>query len=142
MRSFAVIAVLCVSVFTSRLGLAQEQFGAPMPDGDVTPLHAAIADLNAHDEGNEKFSGRIVEICQNKGCWMRLESEGISARVMMHEHEFSVRKDATGAAIVWGRLFQHTLSEKQRQHLQEESKGLAVPEVEYRIDAFSVVFEG
>ncbi|MEZ5456225.1 MAG: DUF4920 domain-containing protein [Lysobacteraceae bacterium] len=142
MRQLNVAAALVLGLILARPTFASEQFGAPMPEGEATPLHSAIAELDAHDDEREKFAGRIVEICQNKGCWMLLESEGVSARVMMHDHEFSVRKDATGTAVVWGKLFEHRLSEKQRAHLQEESKGLAVPEVEYRIDTFSVVFEG
>jgi hypothetical protein len=113
----------------------------PMPEGAATPISAALADFDAHAQGRQKFSGRIVEICQNKGCWVVLEDEGSSARVMMHEHKFGIPKDASGTAIVYGQLERKTLDPKQREHLAAESKG-PVEEVEYRIDAFAVEVEG
>ena len=127
----ALISLLPLAAFAGSYGLE------PMPEGDAAPIAQAIASFDAHTDGRHKFSGRIVEVCQKKGCWMVLEDSGISARVMMHDHKFDVPKDATGQAVVWGQLERKELSESHRQHLADESKG-EVAEVEYRIDAFAV----
>lgn len=113
----------------------------PMPEGEATPIATALKNFDAHAEGRQKFSGRIVEICQNSGCWVVLEDEGSSARVMMHDHKFGIPKDATGTAIVYGQLERKELDAEHREHLASESK-TPVAEVEYRIDAFAVEVEG
>lgn len=115
----------------------------PMPEGPATPVSSALAEFDAHAQGRQKFSGRIVEVCQKKGCWVVLEDAGTSARVMMHDHQFDVPKDATGPAVVFGQLSRRELSEAQREHLQGDSAhATEVAEVEYRIDAFAVVIGG
>ena len=80
-----------------------------------------------------RFSGRITEVCQAEGCWMVLEDNGQSARVMFKDHAFVIPKDSSGRAQVGGVLSRKELTAEQVAHLQEDSKGLAVSPVEYQI---------
>jgi hypothetical protein len=125
-------------MFTSLLAgsaFAAETYGAAMPDGEARPLAAALADPSSLGEPARKFSGRVVEVCQNKGCWMMLEQDGVAARVMMHEHSFALPKDASGQAVVYGVLAEKELSE-------DSASGQPVARREYRITAYSVSLEG
>jgi hypothetical protein len=118
---------------------AAQTFGAEMPDGDPLPLAAALDDPARFGEPARKFEGRVVQVCQNKGCWMMLEQDGRAARVMMHDHSFSVPKDAAGRAVVHGVLSEKTLSEEAAAHLAEDAgESKPVAQVEYRITAYSV----
>jgi hypothetical protein len=123
--------------------IGAETFGAAMPEGEAKPLAAALADPASQGEPARKFSGRVVEVCQNKGCWMMLEQDGVAARVMMHEHSFALPKDASGQAIVYGVLSEKELSEEVAEHLAEDSASKQpVARREYRINAYSVSLEG
>lgn len=133
------LIAFCLTALLPALAVAGSYGLEPMPAGEATPVQAAIADFDKHAEGRQKFSGRIVEVCQRKGCWVVLEDQGESVRVMMHDHKFDVPKDSSGPAVVYGQLERKELSEDHRQHLEEEStRGMEVAKVEYRIDAFAV----
>jgi hypothetical protein len=140
MRMITPVLLSALAALLPALALAGSYGLEPMPEGQAAPISTAIAAFDSHAEGKQKFSGRIVEICQNSGCWMVLENEGTSARVMMHDHKFAVPKDASGEAVVYGQLSRKTLDAAKREHLQQESvSGAEVAEVEYRIDTFAVV---
>lgn len=133
------LAALCLSTLLPAIAFAGSFGLEPMPEGEATPVKAALSEFDRHAQGRQKFSGRIVEVCQNKGCWVVLEDQGESVRVMMHDHKFDVPKDSSGPAVVYGQLARKELSEDHRQHLQDEStRGIEVAKVEYRIDAFAV----
>lgn len=118
---------------------AWEKFGADVPAGDAVPVFRALADAAAHEGQPRKFSGRITDVCQKKGCWVMLEDNGRSARVLLGDHDFYVPKDVRGPAEVYGVLSQVTLSPVAREHMAKEAAaGAAVPEVEYRIVAEGV----
>src|SRR5690606_19486789 len=120
-----------------------KSYGETMPAGAAVPISAAVAQHGDYAGKPQRFSGRIAEVCQKEGCWMVLEDDGQSARVMMRDHKFAVPKDATGSAEVYGVLSRKELSPEAVKHMQEESKnGLPVSDVEYRIVADGVQISG
>lgn len=115
-----------------------EKFGADLPQGPVVPLASALADPVAHVGQPTVFSGRVVDVCQKKGCWVMLEDEGQGARVLLGDHDFYVPKDVRGKAQVHGVLSRVELSPDAQRHTAQETSGAAVPPVEYRIVADGV----
>lgn len=115
-------------------------YGEPVPLGRPLPLAAA---LDSQPKGNTLFSGRVVEVCQNKGCWAMLEDDGRAVRLMMHDHAFSVPKDYRGPAVVWGVLQEVEMSESMAQHLAEDAgRSEPVARREYRIDTLGIRLDG
>lgn len=111
-------------------------YGKPLPAGETVPVSRAIADFDAHADRPQRFSGRVTEVCQAKGCWMMLEDDGKLARVMFGKHDFYIPKDTTGTAVVHGVLTRKALTPEQVEHLSGDSgKGIAAEPVEYRITA-------
>lgn len=120
-----------------------EKYGADLPPGQTIPVSAALSDLQAHAGKPLKFRGRITDVCQKKGCWVMLESEGQVARVLLGDHDFYIPKDVRGPAVVYGVLSRHRLSEAAAAHTASEtSDGAVVPEYEYRIVAEGVEVAG
>lgn len=116
-----------------------EKFGADLPqDGKAVPLATALADPAMHVGQAKVFSGRVVDVCQKKGCWVMLEDEGQGARVLLGDHDFYVPKDVRGPAQVHGVLSRVELSPDAQRHTAQETSGAAVPKVEYRIVADGV----
>jgi hypothetical protein len=137
MRRFAVLVPLLFAAVAVAGG--PTSFGKPLPEGASTPISQAIAAFDAHAGRPARFSGRITQVCQAKGCWMVLEDDGRTARVMFGDHAFSLPGDTAGRAEVHGVLSRKELTSAQVQHLQEDAKGLPVSPVEYRIVADGVV---
>lgn len=117
---------------------AWDKYGADMPAGIVVPLAQALADPAAHEGQAKVFSGRVVDVCQKKGCWVMLEDEGQGARVLLGDHDFYIPKDVRGQAQVHGVLSRVALSPAAQQHTAKETSGASVPTVEYRIVADGV----
>ncbi|MBD9479210.1 DUF4920 domain-containing protein [Pseudoxanthomonas sp. PXM02] len=117
---------------------AWDKYGADVPAGEVVPLAQALANPAAHEGQAKVFSGRVVDVCQKKGCWVMLEDDGQGARVLLGDHDFYVPKDVRGQAQVHGVLSRVALSPDARQHTAKETSGAPVPAVEYRIVADGV----
>jgi hypothetical protein len=116
-----------------------QTYGAAVPAGDTVGIAAALADPAAHAGKSQRYAGRITEVCQNKGCWLMLEDNGVAARVMMRDHAFAVPKDASGAAVVYGELKQVEMDAATAQHLAEDGgRSEPVARQEYRIVADGV----
>jgi hypothetical protein len=114
-------------------------YGELMPESDPVSIAVAAQDPAAYAGKPMRFSGRITQVCQKQGCWLVLSAEsGEFARVFMHDHTFSVPKDASGEAVVYGTLSEKKLSAEEAAHLKKD--GAAAPaERELQIDATSVV---
>lgn len=113
-------------------------YGDPMPEGEATPIAAAAADPAAHAGKAGKFTGRITQVCQKKGCWVVLEQDGASARVMAKDHGFAVPMDASGTAVAYGVLQEEPISEEHARHLVEDDGAQPPAEKELRIVATAI----
>ena len=117
-------------------------FGEAMPGGEAMPLAAALADAGEEPGEARKYSGRITEVCQAKGCWVMLEDEGQAVRVMMQDHDVGIPKDVRGPAVVHGTLVVKELDAKMAGHLaQDAGRSEPVATREYRISATSLVLQ-
>ncbi len=143
MRAPAVLVFSLSLAAASAFAGESKSYGQAMPTGASVPISAAVAAHERYAGKPQRYSGRIAEVCQKEGCWLVLEDDGHSARVMMRDHKFAVPKDATGKAEVFGVLSRKQLTPDQVKHMQEESKnGLPVSDVEYRIVADGVEIAG
>lgn len=125
-------------LLVSPLALAAD-YGEPMPEGEAIAIADAAADPAAFATGEPaKFSGRITQVCQKKGCWVVLEQDGASARVMAKDHGFEVPKDASGPAVAYGVLQEEPITEEHARHLVEDDGAAPPAPKELRIVATSI----
>ena len=129
--------ILVSLALLSAIGLAHAgepaRYGKALPATPAVPVSDAVAAFDQHAGKPMRYSGRIVEVCQAEGCWLVLEDNGQTARVMFKDHAFLVPKDSSGRAQVAGVLSRKELTPEQVAHLEEDGKGLKVSPVEYRI---------
>lgn len=138
----ALAALLLATFMPAAWASGAALHGEAFDDGPVVPVSEAIAAFDAHAGAPRLFSGRITEVCQAKGCWMMLEHEGETARVMFGDHAFFLPRDTRGAAVVHGVLERKELSAEQVEHFRKDgASALPVPSVEYRIVADGVRVE-
>jgi hypothetical protein len=113
-------------------------YGEPMPEGEILSLASAAADPAAHSTEPAKYAGRITEVCQKQGCWVVLEQDGQTARVMAKDHGFEVPRDSSGPAIAYGVLEPEPISEEHARHLVEDDGASAPAARELRIVATAI----
>ena len=112
-------------------------FGVSPPPG-ARPVALAAALANPTLEQDVLISGKVGRVCQKQGCWMMLIDGEATVRVMTG-HWFFLPADASGEALVYGRLIEREVDRKTAKHFARESGGDTV-EVgpEYRIDALGM----
>lgn len=93
-------------------------------------LAAAIGKA-AETEGPYKVNAKIEKVCQVKGCWFTLKSEGVEIpiRVKMKDYAFFVPKNAEGLPAVLEGTFKKTqLPQDEAQHYaDDEAKATGKP---------------
>ena len=142
MRLFALSLLLCLIplAHADDVGDAPEAWGEPVPAGEALALDAALAAFDPANAEPRVYQGRIVDVCEMRGCWAMLELDGHAARVMPREHGFMVPRDLRGEARVYGVLLSKDLSEASAKYAKEHpGEENPVPEQEYRIDALGIV---
>ncbi len=143
MRAFGLSLLLlsCVSLAQADVvGDAPESWVEPLPASQALSLDVALAKLDPANTQPGVYQGRIVDVCEMRGCWAMLEVSGHAARVMPREHGFMVPRDLRGEARVYGVLTSKDLSEASAKFAQEHpGEPNPIPEQEYRIDALGIV---
>ena len=101
--------ILMISVLMTVLANAQEpvsaQKGVTYGAGTNAEGDLISADLLASRLQKDKYvgkvTGKVVEVCQEKGCWMKLQkSDGASLMVKFKDYKFFMPKDIVGKDVV------------------------------------------
>ncbi len=81
------------------------------------------AQLAVSDTISSKFSGTVTEVCQSKGCWMKVQLEnGNETMVRFKNYGFFMPKDIQGKeVIVKGSAFVEEMSVADQQHYAKDA---------------------
>lgn len=80
------------------------------------------SDMKTGDTLQTAFRAEVLEVCQAKGCWMRLAlSDEEQVMVRFKDYGFFVPKDLAGSEVlVEGLAFISEVPEEERKHLAED----------------------
>ncbi len=93
----------------------------------TTPENAiSVNEINSRLENNAytgKVSGKVVEVCQEKGCWMKIEkADGEKMMVKFKDYGFFMPKNIVGKEVVLdGEAKVKEVSVKQLQHYAKDA---------------------
>lgn len=87
-------------------------------------MAAIVNTLKKGDTINVKFASKVNSVCQNKGCWMRMDIGGQEAMVKFKDYGFFMPKDIAGdIVIISGKAFiEETSIEVQRHYAEDAGK--------------------
>ena len=79
--------------------------------------------MNVGDSTNSKMTAKVNEVCQSKGCWMKLDLEdGNEVMVKFKDYGFFMPKDIAGKeVIVNGKAFVNEVSVDEQRHYAEDA---------------------
>ncbi len=127
---------------------AWSHFGTPFTLTDVVSADTLLDDPSAYADKEILVEGRVADVCQKAGCWMVVEDEGRTMRVLMKDHGFAVDKEgADSTCRVQGTVVATEIDADTVAHLAGESeKPEAMPEnsgekVQYQIQASGVALQ-
>jgi len=78
--------------------------------------------LKPGDTVEVTFTSEVKAVCQNKGCWMRLEMDEDETMVKFKDYGFFMPKDIAGEdVIVSGQAFVEEMSVDEQRHYAEDA---------------------
>ncbi len=79
--------------------------------------------MKVGDSINSKMIGKVNEVCQSKGCWMKVDLEdGNEVMVKFKDYEFFVPKDIAGKeVIINGKAFVIEVPVDEQRHYAEDA---------------------
>lgn len=97
-------------------------YGAGTTAENSIPVNELEKNLK-EDKYQGKISGKVTEVCQEKGCWMKLEkSNGEKVMVKFKDYGFFMPKDIVGKEVVLeGEAVVKEVSVKQQQHYAKDA---------------------
>jgi tRNA A37 threonylcarbamoyladenosine modification protein TsaB len=122
-------------------------YGEKFESGKVISTENLQKNLTEGKTVEGQVKGKVVEVCANKGCWIKLQLADKSiATVKMKDYSFFVPTALTGKTIaINGKVEKTTTSVKELQHLAEDAKktpeeieAINTPKEEIKITANSI----
>ena len=87
----------------------------------MLPLATLLAAPQDYVDQTLVVEGNVVDVCQKAACWLVLEHEGQTIRVLMKDHGFAVAVDGTGGVSqVYGTLKAVEIDPEFVEHLESE----------------------
>lgn len=162
--SLRLIALVSITALWSCSGTdsREEQVNKPAIDstlayyGDTITMENAISvsdvvkTLGEKDSMHMKVTGKIVSVCQKKGCWMEMDlGNDKSMRVTFKDYAFFVPKDASGkTCYLEGYAHIDTTSVEELKHYahdagqsKEEIEKITAPEIDLSFEAKGVIIK-
>ena len=101
------------------------EYGEKLSDTEPIDLSQFIAMMSesSTDSMETKIEAEIVDVCQMKGCWMKLDiGDGKTMRVSFKDYSFFVPKDAKGQiAVIEGKAKKEVVDVETLKHYAQES---------------------
>lgn len=127
-------------------------FGANISTEGAKPFETVFEELKKNPKGvNALLTGKISDVCQNKGCWMQVETEDKkqSLHITFKDYGFFVPKDASGKTAFFKGIAKYdtTTVEDLRKAAKEEGKSdaeikkITKPEINVSFVAEGVVIK-
>jgi len=97
-------------------------FGKIIEAGGAISIEEFVKRMEGEDTLYVKIEAIASEVCQKKGCWMKVETtEGKSMRIRFKDYGFFVPKDISGRSVVFeGIAFKDTISVEDLKHYAED----------------------
>jgi hypothetical protein len=133
------LILLIAAAFVTTISFAQTikpaAKGITYGEGTTNTNVKTVADMEEQVKSNGNFSGKItgkvVEVCQEKGCWMKVEKgNGETMMVRFKDYGFFMPTNIVGQTVVLeGEAKQKEVSVKQQQHYAQDA-GKSKEEIE------------
>ncbi len=121
------ICLSCKNNTDNKKDIASFQFfGLEIVEDDALPakrMAEHYKSMTVGDSVNSKMVAKVDEVCQSKGCWMKLNLEdGNQVMVKFKDYGFFMPKDIKGKEVVInGKAFVNEVSVEEQRHYAEDA---------------------
>lgn len=114
-----------LEITSQKESIQYKSFGEEITVDGTISLNEAINEyknLKLGDTLSVKFTSNVKEVCQNKGCWMRLDMGPDETMVKFKDYGFFMPIDIAGQdVIVEGRAYIEEMSVEDQKHFAEDA---------------------
>jgi hypothetical protein len=98
-------------------------YGDKINDKNAVDVKTLSKSLATKDSVSIKVKGKVIDVCQRKGCWMNVDlGNGEQMMVRFKDYGFFVPKDAGGKTVVMqGIAFKDETSVEQLRHYAQDA---------------------
>jgi hypothetical protein len=123
-------------------------YGTAITADGAQPMSALPTVLGSKDSAQVKLVGTITDVCQARGCWMKMQTaDGKEMRVRFKDYAFFVPKDIKGkTAVVDGWVHREEVPVEDLQHYatdagksEKEIAAITKPEQQVNFEADGVL---
>lgn len=122
---FSLLSLSSISSFSQNNDAPYKSYGAEFEAQSVlSPARIPYLINNPKSTENIQLIGYISEVCQNAGCWIKINTDLNSHENLMvkTKHEFVVPKDIAGKRVlVYGSVSEKEISVEEQKHLLEDA---------------------
>ena len=113
-------------------------YGKIIDEAGAKPIDAFYTEMTGKDSLRIKIRAVAADVCQNKGCWMKVETaDGSMMRIKFKDYGFFVPMDISGKNVIFeGLAFKDTTSVEDLKHYamdggqtEEEIAAITKPEI-------------
>ena len=124
------IATVGTNVDTKLQDIAYESFGKKITSSDaISAKRMAVhyANMTVGDSIDAKMIAKVEEVCQSKGCWMKLDlPDGEEVMVKFKDYGFFMPKDISGRDVVInGKAYVNEVPVDEQRHYAEDGGATA-----------------
>lgn len=124
-KLFSALLIVCFSVASvvAQKDAKVASYGASITPDKAVDVKKLPEMMKGHDTLNVKVTGTVREVCQKKGCWMKMDmGNGETMMVHFKDYGFFVPKDCSGKRLVMeGMAFIDETSVDQLRHYAEDA---------------------
>lgn len=148
MKLLPLLLILFASCAPSEPEVSWEAYGAEITAEQAIAVSDVIDQFTLERETPLKISGTLHEVCAEKGCWTKIETEdGRMVRMMFKDYGFFLPTDAAGRQMIAEGvgLCKETSVEELRHYAKdakktdEEIAAITEPKIEYLFEAAGVL---
>jgi hypothetical protein len=120
------------TIAAAEVSQSYRSFGQEISASELMTIEDVISNSKKMVVGDTipvKFSSKVESVCQNKGCWMKVDMNGELTMVRFKDYGFFMPKDIAGQdAIIKGVAFVEVESVEQQRHYAEDA-GMSAEEI-------------
>ncbi len=125
-------------------------YGKQINEQGAITMKELLVKMKGHEALPVKVTGKVMECCKMKGCWMTIDQgNGSAMRVKFKDYSFFVPKDSEGkTAVLEGTAMVETNSVEELQHYaldagksKKEIEAITQPESQLIFEAEGVILK-
>lgn len=101
------VVFFMVAVFVLSCSGGPDIFGEKITLTDVTPISTIIADIDNNHGKEFLVEGIMIDVCQEKGCWMEIKDGENVLYVRFKDYGFFMPKDGIGRKAIAQGIYTH-----------------------------------